>query len=393
MKHKLILAALTLASASAFAIPLEIVGKPLEAYGHMQADGNEVRTKAALREIIPNGWRTLVHKEALLPATISWKNGQPWPSVLEKMAIQNELSVTLDWANRRVIIRKSDGTLFNGKSANPTIDDLIKKESPAKEATPEAAEKAATMPAPGKQNTPAATEQSTEVKATVDTPDNPATPSDTPPKAVSNSGTVAMSNAEQAASAERQHSTPVRVVAHPVVIEPVKAPIAHQEVAVKQVKLEHVAVTSSASQSAQATETEVAVAQPVSIKVVQRPVVSATQSPADTGDTSGTSLRATLAELAKKYHVDVVWRTEPVNYAGDLSVAGLDLGEDLGLVYAQLGAQDSPVSFELYRQSEVLVVSPNVLRKPFVDIITTTPYSGKLSPRAGTAYNLNAATR
>ncbi|AZS59331.1 hypothetical protein C5E18_24775 (plasmid) [Pectobacterium parmentieri] len=72
--------------------------------------GNKQSLDTALRVIIPSGWSTV--KSARLKSgfkpLISWSAGDQWPHTLSKLALENKLQVTIQWASRQVLIDLAD---------------------------------------------------------------------------------------------------------------------------------------------------------------------------------------------------------------------------------------------------------------------------------------------
>ena len=121
MKKTLALAALLGAAAAATAAPAPGVGlvqqgspltaEPLTNYGI------DVPTRQALRALAPKGWRTFVHKSAVLPPSMAWTVGEQWTDVLGKFAVASGLSVLIDWNEQMVLVRPAETALAEAGSA------------------------------------------------------------------------------------------------------------------------------------------------------------------------------------------------------------------------------------------------------------------------------------
>ena len=124
MKKTLALAALLGAAAAATAAPAPGVGlvqqgspltaEPLTNYGI------DVPTRQALRALAPKGWRTFVHKSAVLPPSMAWTVGEQWTDVLGKFAVSSGLSILIDWNEQMVLVRPAETALAEaGSAASP----------------------------------------------------------------------------------------------------------------------------------------------------------------------------------------------------------------------------------------------------------------------------------
>lgn len=97
-----------LAHQASFAAGLEQRGQPEAAPVALPTYGLDVPVRSALKTVIPAGWQLFVHQSAKLPASVSWKLGDVWPSVLGSMADAANLAVLVDWEQRTVLIRTED---------------------------------------------------------------------------------------------------------------------------------------------------------------------------------------------------------------------------------------------------------------------------------------------
>lgn len=350
MKKTLYLGALLVTlSTSAYALPLEVIGKPHSALSTMQSEGRHIEIKDGLRQLIPQGFRTLVHRDVMLPPHINWKAGQDWVSVLESMAKQEHLTVKLDWSRNIVYIEKDkDPKEVVEKLVGPSIDDLIRK--PAPEA-------------------PAPEVKSAEVSAQKMTVDG-----------------------EKSAHevVEEDKSAPVAaksdVAAHP-------APVLSVEPKVLEPKQEQVNEAAKPSMSkAQAVATPKVEVVPQEIKVEQAPLPQVKQSLPKNESVSAVDVPAALSLSTLFNSVARSHSAEVVNYASDAQLSsalvppGLDLAEDLSLIHRALGGSDAPVSIRVYRRSDVFEVVPAGPGQARFEIEMKKPYAGPLTKRVMPVY-------
>ncbi|HBE3287402.1 TPA: TcpQ domain-containing protein [Escherichia coli] len=78
--------------------------------GLVSKAGNKQSLDNALGVIIPSGWTTV--KSARLKSgfktLVSWSAGDQWPHTLSKLARENKLQVTIQWASRQVLVDLAD---------------------------------------------------------------------------------------------------------------------------------------------------------------------------------------------------------------------------------------------------------------------------------------------
>lgn len=96
---------LGLLSLASHAASLESKGQPEPNVAFMTSYGVDVATRSGLKTVVPAGWQLLIHRTAVLPETMSWKMGEPWPAVLTDFAAKNNVAILLDWEKRQVLIR------------------------------------------------------------------------------------------------------------------------------------------------------------------------------------------------------------------------------------------------------------------------------------------------
>lgn len=107
--HALVLGlTLCLAATVGQASTVENKGSPGPKVAEMTNYGLDVATRTGLKSVIPAGWQLFVHRSVALPDTMSWKLGQPWPSVLAEFAVANNVSVLIDWDGRVVMMRSPE---------------------------------------------------------------------------------------------------------------------------------------------------------------------------------------------------------------------------------------------------------------------------------------------
>lgn len=93
---------------SAHAAGLEQVGSAQPNPALMKGYGVDVPVRTALRQVVPDGWELFVHKQAALPASLSWKVDEPWPSVLARFSAPSNLAVKIDWDKKSVFVRSAE---------------------------------------------------------------------------------------------------------------------------------------------------------------------------------------------------------------------------------------------------------------------------------------------
>jgi len=104
---------------SAHAADLEQVGTPQRNPALMKGYGVDVPVRSALRQVVPDGWELFIHKQAALPAGMSWKVDEPWPQVLARFSASSNLAVKVDWDKKAVYIRTPEIARSEAAAAAP----------------------------------------------------------------------------------------------------------------------------------------------------------------------------------------------------------------------------------------------------------------------------------
>jgi len=78
--------------------------------GLVSKAGNKQSLDNALGVIIPSGWTTVksTRLKSGFKTLVSWTAGDQWPHTLSKLARENKLQVTIQWASRQVLIDLAD---------------------------------------------------------------------------------------------------------------------------------------------------------------------------------------------------------------------------------------------------------------------------------------------
>lgn len=109
-RFQLVALTATLTAALAAAFPtgaharIEHTGAPDASPAKLTTPGVAVATATALQSIVPEDFSLLIHRRAELPATLNWKQGEPWPQALAAIAKQHRLVAKIDWSEKRVFI-------------------------------------------------------------------------------------------------------------------------------------------------------------------------------------------------------------------------------------------------------------------------------------------------
>lgn len=89
---------------------MRFIGEPKGPIEIRRGMGRDIRLADALRLIAPPGWRGFGKAEIAdsfdANKKVTWVGGKPWTKVLEDLALQQGLSIDVDWNNQRVYVGK-----------------------------------------------------------------------------------------------------------------------------------------------------------------------------------------------------------------------------------------------------------------------------------------------
>lgn len=105
MLRTLVVAMSLMAAGAAHAIPLDHSGAPQANLNPMGHYGLNVPVKQGLKALTPDGWAIYVHRDAKLPASLSWQQADTWTSALQTFSDLSALPVTIDWNSRSIYIK------------------------------------------------------------------------------------------------------------------------------------------------------------------------------------------------------------------------------------------------------------------------------------------------
>lgn len=105
MLRSLVVAVSLAAAGSAIAVPLDHSGAPQPNLNPMGHYGLNVPVKQGLKALTPDGWAVYVHRDAKLPASVSWQQADTWASALQTFSDLSNLPVTIDWNSRSIYIK------------------------------------------------------------------------------------------------------------------------------------------------------------------------------------------------------------------------------------------------------------------------------------------------
>jgi nucleoid-associated protein YgaU len=90
----------------------------------VQANVNNMPLEMALKTLTNNEWKIIINEEAK-NTLVSFKGGQSWPYILERLTIDNNLKTNIDWRYRILAVFSSEA---REKAIADRREGLIKKE-------------------------------------------------------------------------------------------------------------------------------------------------------------------------------------------------------------------------------------------------------------------------
>lgn len=129
MLRTLVVAMSLLAAGASHAIPLDHSGAPQANLNPMGHYGLNVPVKQGLKALTPDGWAIYVHRDAKLPASLSWQQADTWVSALQTFSDLTALPVTVDWNSRSIYLKPVGMALTPTDNGVP--DTLAAKQAPA----------------------------------------------------------------------------------------------------------------------------------------------------------------------------------------------------------------------------------------------------------------------
>lgn len=103
--------ALALPWVSSYSAGIETRGQPTGVAPALGNYGMGVPTRAALKGMMPPGWRVYVHQGAPLPETLDWSMADTWLQALDRLARTSSLAVLVDWDGHTVMLRTTEVAL------------------------------------------------------------------------------------------------------------------------------------------------------------------------------------------------------------------------------------------------------------------------------------------
>lgn len=134
MLRTLVVAMSMMAAGASHAIPLDHSGSPQPNLNPMGHYGLNVPVKQGLKALTPDGWAIYVHRDAKLPASLSWQQADTWVSALQTFSELTGLPVTIDWNSRSIYIKPLGMTptaAEASKPATPVADTAVKSSDSA----------------------------------------------------------------------------------------------------------------------------------------------------------------------------------------------------------------------------------------------------------------------
>ncbi len=311
--------ALAFGSLASHATGLEQKGRPDSQLSTMPTYGMEVPARTALKSVVPAGWQLFVHQSAKLPETMSWKLGDAWPKVLSDLAAAQELSVLIDWDEKRVLVRTHDVSVQEQATRAEITQAAVTPLPRFEEARSDKQAERAARKQPVAPQAPVAAAASTTAAPRVNAPAE-----------MSEASRMAQDESRRRQELEQQTASQVDVTRTLPVIRsnPTPAMVTAQEAA--------------------------AAKHPP--KLVSTPEFSYTQPVA----LNRPPARKVAQAIANKYNLRLVWAAPEVQLQGPVTLLAQSARDDVRLLSKALGVF-SPVFFEVAENERVIRVLPREL--------------------------------